>query len=280
MRLGAPPPPYDDDPDRWIAIVKALNYSAVYSPLSYSPELKSDTIEAFRKAAEDADLVIAEVGAWSNPLDPDSEKAAAAMEKCIHSLALAEQIGARCCVNIVGSRNPNKWSGPHPDNFSRETFDLIVESTRKIIDAVNPKRSYYALETMPWIFPSTPDQYLDLLKAIDRPAMAVHLDPVNMINCPERVFNSGALIRESFSKLGLYIKSCHAKDIILQEKLTVHLDECMPGTGVLDYPTFLRELSKLDPNTPLMLEHLPLDQYPQAAANIRAIAATCNLNIK
>lgn len=236
-------------------------------------------IDAFRKVAEDADLVISEVGAWSNPIDRDPEKAKIATEKCIQSLALADQIGAKCCVNIAGSRNPNKWNGPHPDNFSEETFDLIVENTRKIIDAVKPRRSYYALETMPWIFPSTPEQYLDLIKAIDRPAMAVHLDPANMINCPERAYNTGGFIRECFAKLGPYIKSCHAKDITLQERLPLHLDECMPTTGILDYPTYLSELSKLDPDTPLMLEHLPTDQYPQAVNNIRKVAVACGLNI-
>ncbi len=65
------------------------------------------------------------------------------------------------------SRNPAKWDGPHPDNFSRDTFDLIVQSTREIIDAVKPQRTFYALETMPWIFPSSPDEYLELIKAID-----------------------------------------------------------------------------------------------------------------
>jgi sugar phosphate isomerase/epimerase len=272
MRLGAPTPPHEGDPHRWVADAKAAGYSALYSPLGYSEELTSDTIAAFGKAAEEADLVIAEVGAWSNPIDADPDEAAGALEKCIHSLALAEEIGARCCVNIVGSRNPGKWDGPHPDNFSKETFAMIVETTRKIIDAVNPKRSCYALETMPWIFPSTPDQYLELIRAIDRPGMGVHLDPVNMINCPERAYNTGAFIRDCFAKLGPYIRSCHAKDIIVRENLTLHLDECRPGEGVLDYGVFLRELSKLDPDTPLMAEHLPFERYPEAVDHIRNVA--------
>jgi sugar phosphate isomerase/epimerase len=252
----------------------------VYSPLGYSPDLKPDTVTAFRKAAEQAGLVISEVGAWSNPMDADPGKAAEALDKCIHSLALAEEIGARCCVNIVGSRNPNKWDGPHPDNFSAETFDLIVETSRKIIDAVNPVRTCYALETMPWIYPSSPDQYLDLIKAIDRPGIGVHLDPVNMINCPERVYDTAFLIRDSFTKLGPYIKSCHGKDILMQEKLTVHLDECCPGEGVLDYRIFLTELNRLDPDTPLMMEHLPFERYPEAVSHVRRVASQINLAFK
>lgn len=277
MRLGAPFPNHEGDPHRWVASLKEAGYAASFSPVQYSPDLESETVAAFRKAAEDADIVIAEVGAWSNPIDPDPEKAAAALEKCIHNLALGEELGARCCVNIVGSRNPKKWDGPHPDNFSSDTFDLIVETTRKIVDAVHPKRCFYALETMPWIFPSSPDQYLDLLKAVDRTGFAVHLDPVNMINCPERAYNTADFIRDCFAKLGPYIRSCHAKDIIFREKLTMHLDECCPGEGVLDYRVFLTELSRLDPDTPLMAEHLPFERYPEAVGHIRKVAAENNL---
>jgi len=95
---------------------------------------------------------------------------------------------------------------------------------------------------------------------------------VNLVCSPQRYFASGQLIRDCFEKLGLYIKSCHAKDIILQEKLTTHLDEIRPGLGGLDYAAFLTELSKL-PNTPLMLEHLPnAEEYRLAAEYIRSVA--------
>ena len=78
------------------------------------------------------------------------------------------------------------------------------------------------------------DSNLKLLKAIDRPQLAVHFDPVNIVNSPRRYFNTGALIKECFDKLGPHIKSCHAKDILMHDKLTVHLDEVRPGLGNLD----------------------------------------------
>jgi sugar phosphate isomerase/epimerase len=194
---------------------------------------------------------------------------------------LADQIGARCCVNIAGSRNSNQWDGPDPENFSQETFDLIVESVRKIIDAVKPSRTFYTLETMPWIFPSSPDEYLALIKAIDRPAFAVHLDPVNMLNSPLRAYRNADFIRECFEKLGPWIKSCHAKDIVLDPKLTVHLNEARPGTGLLDYGVFLKEISKLGNDCPLMLEHLATDEEYEAGANyIREVAKSHQINIQ
>ena len=61
---------------------------------------------------------------------------------------------------------------------------------------------------------------------------------------------------------------------MLRENLTVHLDEVRPGLGSLDYRVFLTELNKLDPDTTLMLEHLPSqEEYEKAAAHIRAVGA-------
>lgn len=270
MRLAGPLYDKFPSPAAWAEAHRSAGYSAA-DPL-LPPETTDAVVASYVKAARQVDLVIAEVGAWSNPIDSDSAKAAEAITHCQRHLDLAERLGARCCVNIAGSRNPAKWDGPHPANLSPETFDLIVQSVRTIIDAVKPRRTSYALETMPWIFPSTPDEYLALIRAVDRPAFAVHLDPVNMIASPALAYRTGDFIRECFAKLGPYIRSCHGKDIILRETLTVHLDECRPGTGVLDYDIFLRELAKLDPDTPLALEHLPSEEYPIAAAHLRAVA--------
>lgn len=278
MRLSAPLSEETHDPELWIAAVRRSGYSAVSAPLG--PDADDATAARYAAAAQKADIVITEVGAWSNPIDPDPVKARAALTKCQRHLDLAERLGARCCVNITGSCNPAKWDGPSPENFSKDTFDLIVQTTREIVDAVHPKRTFYTLETMPWIFPSSPDEYLELLRAIDRPGVAVHLDPVNMINSPARCYRNGAFIRECFEKLGPLIRSCHAKDIVLRDTLTVHLDECRPGTGVLDYPVFLSELSKLDPDTPLVLEHLPAEEYPLAADYLRSLARQHHLPLK
>jgi sugar phosphate isomerase/epimerase len=155
---------------------------------------------------------------------------------------------------------------------------MIVQVTREIIDEVKPVRTFYTLETMPWALPDSPDSYLELMKAIDRKQLAVHLDPVNMINSPRRYYNNGAFIKECFDKLGPYIKNCHAKDILLHTNLTVHLDEVLLGTGKLDYKVFLTEVSKLK-NVPMMLEHLKAkEDYTKAAANIRAIAKSAGIS--
>ena len=269
MRLGGPLFEKYDSPEKWIACVRAAGYRAAFCPVKDGAG--DDEINAYADAAQKADIVIAEVGAWSNPLSPDNATRQAALEKCKNGLLLAEKIGARCCVNIAGSRG-EKWDGPCAADLTDETFDMIVASVREIIDAVKPVRAFYTLETMPWMFPDSPDAYLKLFTAIDRKGFAVHFDPVNLICSPQRYFTHGAIIRDFVKKLGKNIKSCHCKDILLQNKLTTHLDEVRPGLGALDYRVFLSEVSRLG-DVPAMLEHLPnADEYAAAGKHIRGIA--------
>lgn len=276
IRLGGPVFKKYDNPEEWIAALKDLKYRAAYCPVK--PGASSDVILLYKNAAQKADIVISEVGAWSNPIDPDESKSKAALEKCINSLQLADEIGANCCVNISGSRNPEKWAGPHKDNLTPKTFDLIVETTRKIIDAVKPQNTFYALETMPWAYPDSVDSYVKLIKAIDRKQFGVHLDPVNLVVSPQVYYNNGEMIREAFKKLGPNIKSCHAKDILLlDDQLTPYLPEVRTGLGNLNYAIFLEELSQLN-SIPLMMEHLnSAEDYNLAASYIRGVAKHNNI---
>lgn len=271
IRLGGPVFVDDTSPEQWAQAHTALGYRAAYCPVDAAAS--DSTIRGFADAASEADLMIAEVGAWSNPIDPDPDAAARSVDYCIAQLALAERIGARCCVNITGSRHPTRWDGPHPDNFSDETFARIVETTRLIIDAVTPTRTRYTLEAMPWALPSTADQYLRLIQAIDRTALAAHLDPVNLVTSPAVFYNTGRLLRDCFEKIGPFICSAHAKDVLLRNEPTVQLAEVPPGQGGLDYAAFLRLLHSLPGDTPLMLEHLTSSKvYRQAADAVRSIA--------
>jgi len=276
IRLGGPVFSKYRSPDEWINALNELNYKAAYCPVN--PGAGSEEIKAYKNAAQNSDIIIAEVGAWSNPIDPDDLKSKVAIDKCVKSLQLSDEIGANCCVNISGSRNPEKWAGPHKDNLTTETFDLIVETTRKIIDAVKPKNTFYALETMPWAYPDSVDSYEKLIKAIDRKQFGVHFDPVNLVISPQVYFKNGEIILEAFQKLGPHIKSCHAKDILLLDsKLTPHLPEVRAGLGNLNYTVFLRELEKLQ-NIPLMLEHLSSEEeYSLAAKYIRQVAKKNNI---
>jgi sugar phosphate isomerase/epimerase len=270
VRLGGPIFLKSDDPVALAKEHRRLGYSAAYCPAASVSD--GDRIRAIREAFAAEDVVIAEVGAWRNMLDPDLAKRAANLAYVTERLALSDAVGARCCVDIAGSFNPTVWYGPDPRNLSQEFFDLTVQNCRAVIDAVKPKATTFSIEMMGWSLPDGPDEYLRMIRAVDRPAFAVHMDVCNGINSPARFYRNAEFIRECFAKLGRWIVSCHAKDLAFIPEMNVHFREVVPGTGQIDYATYLRELSALSVDAPLMLEHLQTaEEYTAGREYIRAV---------
>ena len=254
IRLGGPIFLRSEDPAELAREHRRLGYSAAYCP---NAEVKdSARIAAIEKAFAAENVVIAEVGAWKNMLDPDAAKRKANLEYVIERCALADAVGARCCADIAGSFNPEIWYGMHPKNLSREFFDATVENCRRVIDAVKPTHTRFTVEMMPWNLPDGPDSYLKLIHAVDRKAFGVHLDVCNVINSPTRFYHNADVIKECFAKLGQWIISCHAKDLHWVMEYNVHFQEVAPGRGEIDYKTYLTELAHCPIEAPLMLEHL------------------------
>jgi sugar phosphate isomerase/epimerase len=276
MKLGMPLPAFDD-PDQSLNWAKAHGLGAVYVEERWCKDETSAAQHGRR--IRNAGLIPAEIGAWCNPLDPDPAKAKDALQRCIRLLALADAAEARCCVNIVGSVG-GKWDGPCAEDLSPATFERVVNSVRAIVDAVQPRCTYYTLETMPWMLPDSVESYAALLKAIDRPRVAVHFDPVNLINSPRRYFDNARLMHDFIAILGFHIRSVHVKDIIMRDHLTLHLDECRPGLGKLDHSALLQGLSVLDPELPIMLEHCAsTEEYLLGVTHLQGIAEHCAMQL-
>jgi sugar phosphate isomerase/epimerase len=270
VRLGGPIFLKSDDPIELAREHRRLGYSAAYCPAAKPDD--SARCRAIRDAFKTENVAIAEVGAWRNMLDPDAAKRTENLRYVTERLALAEAVGARCCVDIAGSYNPKVWYGAHPKNLSKEFFDATVENCRTVIDAIKPRATTFSIEMMPWSLPDGPDTYLKLIKAVDRPSFAVHMDICNGINSPERFYRNADFTRDCFKKLGKWIVSCHAKDLAFIPEYNIHFKEVIPGRGEIDYATYLRELARLPVDAPLMLEHLATpEEYLEGRDYIRSV---------
>jgi sugar phosphate isomerase/epimerase len=277
VRVGGPIFLETDDPGEMAREHVRLGYRAAYCPKA---EVKDTTrVRAIAEAFQQAGVVIAEVGRWVNLLEADPVKRRENLAFVTDGLALAEAVGALCCVDIAGSYNTEVWYGPHPDNLSDRFFDAAVENARAIIDAVKPSRARFCYEMMGWSLPDSADSFLRLMKAIDRPAFGVHLDPCNLVNSPARFYRNADLLHECFDTLGPSIVSCHAKDLRWEVEMNVHFREVRPGAGSLDYPTYLRRLSTLPQQPPLMLEHLPnAEEYGKGRQHLFDLAGQLGID--
>ena len=279
MRLGGSVMKPYSSPKEWLGHVRELGYSAVIFPVDSSAP--AHVIREYADVIRDNDLLIGEVGAWRNVMARDEKERAANLEYNIRQLELAETVGANCCVNISGSF-ADMWDGYHPDLDTKETWELVVENTRHIIDAVKPTHTAYSLEPMPWMIPESPEQYLQLMKDVDRAAFKVHLDYCNMLSSIDRYRHASEFITKCFDLLGKDIVSVHAKDaLITQGALPVCIREVPPGEGALDLSLVTALAHGLGEDTPVFVEHLDAhEQYMQAAAAMRAAAKKAHVPVK
>ena len=275
MRLGATIDDYMDTlgPDALVLECRNKGYRAATMPLSVldDPETVRDIAKAFSKAG----ILLAEMAAWVNPLYYDPEQRQQNIDHIARVLGLADEVGSVCCATVVGSYSEaDQWDshvGHHPDNFSTRAFDEVVEWVRTVLDQVKPMRTKLTLEMCPWILLDGPEVYLELIRAIDRPGLGVHLDPANLVTHPRAFYDTAGLINECFDLLGPHVVSCHAKDVHWTlDARTVGIEEVVPGRGVLDYTTLVRRAHSLSPDLPLIIEHVETEaNFDEAARYIR-----------
>ena len=257
MRLGTSSPLQHSGPKDWARKHKDLGLGAINFHLTCEDD--PALVDEFLREAQANDLMMAEVGIWRNTMDPDEDVRKAAIRYSIGQLELADRIGARCCVNILGAVGP-RWDGAYKANFSDETWKQGVKTIREIIDAVNPRNTYFTIESMPWMVPTGPDEYLRLMDAVDRDRFAVHMDVFNWMTTPRRYFMNEEFTEECFEKLGKYIRSCHLKDVKMEEDYTVFFRETYPGNGGVNIRHLIETALKYDSQMPFIIEHLDSDE--------------------
>ena len=276
MYLGLSSSLKHSSPKEWAETHKALGLKSVVFPVDCNAGEK--LIEAYKKEAEKHGLLIAEVGIWRNTLAADMAEREKWIDYAIRQLKMADKIGAACCVNVVGTPYGPRWDGGYRQNFSQELWQLAVKMIQRIIDEAKPTRTKFSIESMPWMIPSSPDEYLRLIKDVNRKEFGAHLDVVNMITSPERYFFNDKFLEECFSKLKGKICSCHLKDIRLKEEYTFQLQECACGQGTLDLELFAKLATAENAQMPMIIEHLSTDEeYLESLKYVqKRLADFCN----
>lgn len=286
MRLGATISSYfhDSDPAAYVGECRKWGYRS-----APCPDVTIRETEKLRAIAEEfakADIAIGEVHVWVSALDPRPDVRKKNRKQIVESLAIADELNARCCLTVAGTldtRDDIASDTPHPDNFRESTFEAVVEWVKSVLKEARPRRTKLALEMSPWTPLDDPDVYRRIVDTVDHPALAVHLDPSNAILTPRIFWSNTQLIHRCFDLLGRWIVSCHAKD--LHYGSVVHLrhvnfGEVIPGNGVLDYRTFLKRANAVSTDLPIIMEHLPsAEDYAKGAAFIRSVAREVGVTV-
>ncbi len=282
IKLGRYDVPYTGDPESYVRFYKDAGYRAIYAPPLKPTD--TDAIRAVRAAVGKAGMIVGEAGAWKNLVAHDAGIRKANLQYAVDTLAVADELGTVACVAFHGTvgHPGDPWQlsdnydyGPHPRNRGDEGVQRMVDTARYVIDTARPKRTKFSLEMVPWLMSGTPEDYLRVIKAVDRKEFGAHIDAANMIVSPSLYFDTPGMLRQGFELLGPHIVSAHAKDIVMKGgpgRISFHMDEVPVGEGNLDYRAYLQELNALGRDVPLMIEHYTQPEYDSSAAHIRKVA--------
>lgn len=242
---------------------------------SMTPGERAEVVAACKKH----DVVIYEVGGYTNLVTPDNSKLEQNLLRLIHCMEVAESVNCGMVGTVAGCRDPKYLINVHPENWSPETWKLLVKSVKRVLKDTSGMKVTLGMEAQVTTIIDSPRAHLRLLEDVGNDRLTVNLDPVNMVNF-ERYYHTKELINECFDLLGERIMGAHAKDTyILPDQQTIHIQEVCPGRGVLDYPTYLLRLSHMKWPRALEPEHIPDDQYPEATEYVASTAAKIGVKL-
>jgi hypothetical protein len=79
-----------------------------------------------------------------------------------------------------------------------------------------------------------------------------------------------------------YHWTAHAKDLSIEPRLALHLEETVCGDGLLDWPAYLRCAERLGTSerpAAVLVEHMPAFLAPRGLAFVRAQAASAGVTV-
>ncbi len=194
-------------------------------------------------------------------------------------LEVAAELGAHVCLIRTGSLSPRGSYFPAAENHSPEAWQRLRETVRRIADKAEAVGQTVVIETHLLTILGSPEANQQIIAEVASPRMKVVMDYTNHFPTMQSVFHSTERLNHIFDLMGPISGVAHCKDIVFGPKLVLHIDEAIPGEGLLDLHTALRRWQNLYPDGYMLLEHLPDADYPLAAANTRRIAAEAGVEI-
>ena len=217
-------------------------------------------------------------GYWQNMVTPDEMARQEAVRTVQAALRLAGWLGARGIDTGPGSMNSAGPWFPHPNNWTASAERQLVKTLKECASAAEDAGVYLSLESHQLVTLKTPEITKAVLDAVDSPWVTCDYDSANWITL-ETIYDTTAALNHHFDLLGDHIVSCHAKDIWIENKLTLHLQDGCPGKGLMDFKTLFRRMEALSPDYPLIAEGNATEDLPAVSRLFHDTAAELGIRI-
>lgn len=217
-------------------------------------------------------------GYWQNMVTSDETARADSVRTIQAALKLAGWMGARGIDTGPGSMNPKGPWFPHPDNWTARAENQLILTLKECAKAAEDSGVFLSLECHSLVTPRTAEVAKRILDAVDSPWVRCDYDSANWITL-DTIFDTTGAVNHHFDVLGDHICSAHAKDIWLEDRLAIHLQDGCPGKGLMDFATLFQRLEALDPDAPIIAEGNTSEELPEVGKFFHGIAKELNMRV-
>ena len=266
--------------------IKALGFNAVQLDLCFKgmdlePQaLTKEKCHTIRDAFRDANLPIVAISGYTNLVHPAAAKRKENIAYLKTLLKFARDLGTPYVISETGTFDPDSDWVYHEKNGTEAGYQAIRETILDLAKYAYDQDAVFLVENYVNNIVGSVDRVLRLFSDVNHPGLGLLMDPTNYFTDKNIDDVDGELDR-IFNALGNRIKVAHAKDCKRATDTSekhAHIDAAeshtfrgaggvelpAPGLGVLNYDHYLKRLSQLHPNIPIIIEHLDEDDVPRA----------------
>ena len=253
--------------ERLAADFARLGLEAVQLGGELLDECLADPVRGAERCAglEQQGVSVAGIAGYRNLVGPDDAVRAANIDHLRLCLAVAPSLGTYVVATETGTRHPTGDWTDTPENWGPEAWRLLDDALETLLPVAEEAGAILALEGYVKNVLKTQSQLLEVLERFPTPHLQVVCDPYNYLSSHLLAAQDRAT-SELLARFEDRFVVAHLKDV---DPGGVEVASPAFGTGVFNQRPYLEFLRDRRPDLPLVLEHLALDEIPQAMGRVR-----------
>jgi sugar phosphate isomerase/epimerase len=244
-----------------LALAKAIS-DIDTSTGKLSPGMGNYIAEQFQRQG----VRIAVLGCYINPVHPDREVRKQEIARFKEHLRYARDFGCSMVATETGSFDT--YQQVDPEHYVEKGWSTLRDTVAELAEEADKWGVHMAIEPVAVHTVHTAEAMARLMEEVPSSAIGMLFDPCNMMK-PEYVADQQGFLRQVFELLADRIILIHAKDITMAADGSKQ--ECVAGTGMLDYPYFFELLQQYKPHIDISLEGVVSEQLPEASLYMRQV---------
>jgi sugar phosphate isomerase/epimerase len=266
--------------------IRALDFNTVQLDLEFkdmdlsTPNLNKANAKKIRETFRDHNLPICCISGYSNLVNPDLDKRKDILERLKATIRIARDLGSPYVISETGTFATDSDWVHHPKNKTEEGYEICRDIIAELAQEAYDHGAVFLVETYVNNVIGSVEETLRLFADVPSPGLGLLMDPTNYFE-DHNIDDMDNELNRVFNALEHTIHIAHAKDVKRAEDETekhADIDAAeshtfrgvgkvelpAPGLGSLNYDLYLKRLSRLHSNIPIIIEHLDEPDVPRA----------------